>query len=76
MVNVLLHRCCAAQIDPSRKPGRGAVMRPFVKESITRRVKKLIVMGTAKIFHKINCKIKTNLEDGLRLVLSSTQTQK
>ena len=28
-VNVLLHRCCAVQIDSRRKSGRGAVMRPF-----------------------------------------------
>ena len=34
MVNVLLHRCCAAQINSSRKSGRGAVMRPFIKQSI------------------------------------------
>ena len=34
MVNVLLYRCCAAQINSSRKSGRGAVMQPFVKRSI------------------------------------------
>ena len=34
MVNVLLYRCCAAQVNLSRKLGRGAVMRPFVKRSI------------------------------------------
>ena len=31
MVNVLLYRCCVGQIKSSRKSGRGAVMRPFVK---------------------------------------------
>ena len=34
MVNVLRYRCCAAQINSSRKLGRGAVMGPFVKRSI------------------------------------------
>ena len=34
MVNVLLYWCCATQINSSRKLGRGAVMRLFVKRSI------------------------------------------
>ena len=34
MVNVLLHRCCAAQINLSSKLVRGAVVKPFVKDSI------------------------------------------
>ena len=34
MVNVFLHRCCSAQVNSSRKSGRGAVMRSFVKRSI------------------------------------------
>ena len=35
MVNVLLHQCCAAQINSSQKLSRGAVMRPFIKRSIS-----------------------------------------
>ena len=34
MVNVFLYRCCATQINSSRKSGRGGVMQPFIKRSI------------------------------------------
>ena len=37
MLNMLLYRCCAAQINSSRKSGRGAVMRLFIKQSIAKR---------------------------------------
>ena len=49
MVNVLLYRCCAAQINSSRKSGRGAVMQPFIKRSIPPLPQSLSPSGSGSI---------------------------
>ena len=65
MVNVLLHQCCRAQIDSSRKSGRRAVMRPFVKRSIRESDREMLRPVTEKASgDKESKKRARNCEDG------------